>query len=182
MQRAKPDLPVRVLFLCTQNSARSQMAEALLNERGAGRFEAGSAGTAPAPHVNPYAVQELKRRGIEWQTGRPKALDEVADERWDIAITVCDNARETCPILPGHVSAHWGVFDPAAAPGDDAAKRAAFQQAADVLAERIDRLLSLRVHDLDGGELRRELMSIGRTETGQSDPIQGIPTGQRRGD
>ena len=113
MQGAKLDVPVRVLFLCTQNSARSQMAEALLNERGGGRFEAGSAGTAPAPRVNPYAVQELKRRGIEWQTRRPKALEEVADEPWDIAITVCDHARETCPILPGRVSAHWGVFDPA---------------------------------------------------------------------
>jgi arsenate reductase len=161
VQLANRDDPVRVLFLCTHNSARSQLAEALLNERGRGRFEAGSAGTSPTTRVNPYAVQELKRRGIDWQRSRPKALEEVADERWDIAITVCDNARETCPILPGHVSAHWGVFDPAAVSGDDAAKQAAFQQAADILAERIERLLSLPVKELDAAALRQELFAIG---------------------
>jgi arsenate reductase len=155
---------VRVLFLCTQNSARSQMAEALLRERGRGRFEAGSAGTAPASRVNPNAVEELKRRGIDWSRGRPKTIAEVADERWDIAITVCDNAREACPILPGRVSAHWGIADPASVAGDDDAKRRAFRRAADVLEQRIERLLSLRVEALDEAALRRELAAIGAAE------------------
>jgi|SRR5919201_4405601 arsenate reductase len=155
--------PVRVLFLCTQNSARSQMAEALLRERGRGRFEAGSAGTAPAPRVNPNAVEQLKRRGIDW-SGRPKTIAEVADERWDIAITVCDNAREAYPILPGRVSAHWGIADPASVGGDDDARRHAFRHAADVLEERIEQLLSLRVEALDEAALRRELAAISAAE------------------
>jgi arsenate reductase (thioredoxin) len=165
---AVDERPVRVLFLCTQNSARSQMAEALLKERGRGRIEAGSAGTSPAARVNPYAVEELKRRGIDWSGGRPRSVDDVADERWDIAITVCDNARETCPILPGRMSAHWGVFDPAAVAGDDGVKRAAFRAAAEVLDRRIDRLLSLQLGQLDEAALRRELAAIGEEEAAAS--------------
>jgi arsenate reductase (thioredoxin) len=156
--------PVRVLFLCTHNSARSQLAEALLNERGRGRFEAGSAGTKPAAGVNPYAIEELKRRGIDWRGGRPKSIDEIAAERWDIAITVCDDARETCPILPGRVSAHWGMFDPGTVESAEDAKRAAFREAADVLTDRIERLLALRLDELDETGLRRELSAIGEVE------------------
>ena len=102
-----------VLFLCTGNSARSQIAEALLATRGKDRFRAGSAGVHPATRVSPFAVEILREYGIDW-TGRvPKTIDEVIDQPWDFVITVCDRAKESCPIFPRPVrSIHLPFHDP----------------------------------------------------------------------
>jgi protein-tyrosine-phosphatase len=101
--------PLRVLFLCTQNSARSQIAEALLQRKGRGRFEVASAGTDPAPRVHPLAVEVLNAHEIAWSDKRPKPVSAVPGEPWDFVITVCDKARETCPTFPGQpIFAHWG--------------------------------------------------------------------------
>ena len=126
--------PLRVLVLCTRNSARSQMGEALLHLEGAGRVLAASAGSAPGDGVHPLAVQALAELGIDWH-GRPaQGIDAVADQQWDAVITVCDAARDACPILPGAwVSAHWGLEDPAAANGDHATQLDAFRVARDRL-------------------------------------------------
>lgn len=141
---AGSDAPIRVLFLCTGNSARSQIAEALLQEQGRGRFVVGSAGTHPAARVHPDAVALLAERGIDWSGRRPKTIEEVADQPWDVIITVCDSAKESCPVMPGRpVLAHWGVEDPAHI-DDPARRRAAFRHAASVLGWRIGLLLALR--------------------------------------
>jgi arsenate reductase len=134
----------RVLFLCTGNSARSQMAEALLNAKGRGRFEAASAGSRPATKVNPYALETLREFKIPWAGDAPRSIDGLECEHWDFVITVCDRAKEACPIFPGRPTfAHWGMPDPAEAEGDDAAKRAAFRGAFLELTRRIDLLLAL---------------------------------------
>src|SRR5687768_661865 len=93
--------PLRLLFLCTGNSARSQIAEALLQQKGRGRFIAGSAGSRPAAAVNPLAIAVLEEHGIPWRGHTPKSVDDVLGERWDFVITVCDRAKESCPIFPG---------------------------------------------------------------------------------
>ncbi len=138
--------PLGVLFLCTGNSARSQIAEALLSAKGKGRFRVGSAGTRPAERVNPGAIDVLRAHGIDWTGRRPKTIDEIQDQPWDFVITVCDNAKETCPVFPGHPAfAHWGMPDPAAV-DDDAARARAFRETYDVLAEKIERFLSESVN------------------------------------
>ncbi|HEY5218907.1 MAG TPA: arsenate reductase ArsC [Gemmatimonadaceae bacterium] len=140
--------PLRVLFLCTGNSARSQIAEALLTAKGRGRFRVGSAGTRPADRVNPGAMEILSAHGIDWTGHRPKTIDEV-QQPWDLVITVCDNARETCPIFPGHPAfAHWGMPDPAAV-DDDAERRRAFRETYVVLSRRIDLLVALPIEKLE---------------------------------
>jgi len=104
--------PLWVLFICTGNSARSQIAEALLTRKGAGRFRVASAGSHPAMQVNPLAVRVLAEQGIEWSGRMPRGMDGLEREPWDIVITVCDKAKEACPILPGQpVLAHWGMPD-----------------------------------------------------------------------
>jgi arsenate reductase len=134
----------RVLFLCTGNSARSQMAEAVLNQKGKGRFLAESAGSEPAARVNPYAIAALREAGIEWQGHPPRGLDGLDQVPWDVVITVCDHARESCPIFPGQpVRVHWGMPDPAAIEGDEATKRAAFRHALSLISRRIDGFLAL---------------------------------------
>src|SRR4051812_40628203 len=101
--------PLRVLILCTGNSARSQMAEAVLNAKGRGRFIAESAGSKPAGRVNPFAVEALREAGIDWRGRQPRGVDGLEKEAWDIVITVCDRAKEACPYFPGQpVLAHWG--------------------------------------------------------------------------
>lgn len=126
-----------VLFLCTGNSARSQIAEAILTRRGKGRFRVGSAGVSPAPEVNPLAVETLREYGIDWTGRHPKTIDQVTDQPWDFVITVCDNAKESCPIFPGKpVFAHWGMQDPAEVTGDNERKREAFRLTALFLARR----------------------------------------------
>ena len=155
-----------VLFLCTGNSARSILAEAYLNSVGRGRFHAYSAGSHPAGKVNPFALGLLERNRIPIQGLRSKPWEEFAgadSPRMDIVITVCDQAAgETCPVWPGQpVTAHWGVEDPAAADGDDAAKRAAFLKAFSVLQKRIALLTSLRLEALDRMAAEQELRKIG---------------------
>jgi arsenate reductase len=135
-----------VLFLCTGNSARSILAEAYLNARGAGRFRAFSAGSRPAGKVNPFALELLAAKGIPAGGARSKSWEEFAAPgapKLDYVITVCDNAAgEACPLWPGKpVTAHWGVADPAAVQGSDAEKRAAFLAAFAELSARIDGLL-----------------------------------------
>ena len=132
----------RVLFLCTHNSARSQMAEGLLRRLAADRFEAASAGTE-ARGVNPLAVRAMAEIGVDLRGHTSKTLDRFLGERWDYVITVCDLARESCPIFPGdpeHI--HWSFADPAAVPGL-AARRRAFQLTATELTTRINFLLTL---------------------------------------
>jgi arsenate reductase len=108
-----------VLFLCTGNSARSQIAEAVLNRKGRGRFLAESAGSTPAARVNSYAIQTLLDSGIEWRGHPPRGLEGLDHEPWDFVITVCDRAKEACPVFPGQpILAPWGMPDPAAVEGD----------------------------------------------------------------
>src|SRR5437773_9016767 len=98
----------RILFLCTGNSARSQMAEALLNWKGKDRFEAYSAGSRPAAQVNPLAIATLREHGIPWAGHAPRGIDGLEHEPWDFVVTVCDRAKEACPIFPGQpILAHW---------------------------------------------------------------------------
>jgi arsenate reductase len=120
--------PIRVLFVCTHNSARSQIAEALLRRNGGADFEVFSAGTE-ATGVNPYAVRVLAELGIDWSQARSKAIREYLGERFDYVVTVCDRARDTCPVFPGSENTlHWGLDDPSAVEGSDEAKLAAFRQ------------------------------------------------------
>ena len=122
------DRPIRVLFVCTGNSARSQLAEALLGQIGGDDFEAHSAGTEPKG-VNPYTVRVLADLGIDWSDARSKSVTEFVGQPWDYVITVCDRARQTCPVFPGeHNSLHWGLDDPAEVEGTDAEKLAAFRR------------------------------------------------------
>lgn len=153
----------RVLFLCTGNSARSQMAEAVLNYRGVGRFVAESAGSAPAARVNPFAVEALREAGIQWSGHPPRGLERLEREPWDIVITVCDNAREACPIFPGHpLVVHWSMNDPAAAEGAEEDKRTAFADALRVITGRVDLLLDVPIATLERRVVRDRLESISR--------------------
>jgi arsenate reductase len=120
--------PIRVLFVCTHNSARSQIAEALLTEYGREDFEVRSAGTE-VTRVNPYATKVLAEAGIDWSGARSKAVTEFLDQRFDYVITVCDRARETCPVFPGSENTlHWGLDDPFEVEGTDEERLAAFRR------------------------------------------------------
>jgi arsenate reductase len=154
--------PIRVLILCTGNSARSQMAEAILNQKGRGRFAAESAGSQPAARVNPFAVEALREAGIDWKGRRPRGIDELGSSSWDVVITVCDRAKEACPIFPGQPAlAHWGMEDPAAVEGDDESKRRAFREALQLISRRIDLMLALPVEKLERLALQERLRAIG---------------------
>jgi arsenate reductase (thioredoxin) len=155
----------RVLFLCTGNSARSQIAETILNRKGRGRFIAESAGSRPAERVNPHAIQVLREGGIEWAGHQPRGLEGLGRVRWDFVITVCDQAKEACPIFPGQpVLAHWGMPDPASVEGNDQAKRAAFLEALTLISRRIDLLLALPVEKLERLVLEAQVRAIGTQE------------------
>jgi arsenate reductase len=154
--------PFRVLFLCTGNSARSQIAEALLTHLGGKRFEAASAGTAPAQRVNPGAVEVLAEAAIPWQGRPPRQVDGLENEPWDLVVTVCDDARESCPIFPaGPVVAHWGMPDPAAVQ-EASARRRAFADTLRVLSGRITELVTIPVETLPRPELEARIQRIGR--------------------
>jgi arsenate reductase len=131
------DSPIRVLFVCTHNSARSQIAEALLTRFGGADFEVHSAGTEVS-RVNPYAIRVLADAGIDWSQARSKSITGFLDQRFDYVITVCDRARESCPIFPGSTNTlHWGLDDPSEIDGTDAEKLAAFKQTEAEIAIRL---------------------------------------------
>ena len=157
--------PFQVLILCTGNSARSQIAEALLQRKSAGRFVVESAGSTPAARVNSFAVEVLREAGINWEGRTPRGLDAVADRHWDFVITVCDRAREACPILPGQpIMAHWGMADPAAVEGDQAEQRRAFHSALVLLNRRIDLFLALPLEKLERLAAERGVRQIGEAQ------------------
>lgn len=156
-----------VLFLCTGNSARSILAEAILNHAGKGRFKAYSAGSHPQGQINPYARELLEQHNFPVSELRSKPWDEFA--AWgapelDFVFTVCDNAAgEVCPVWPGQpLTAHWGIADPAAVEGTDAQKREAFVKAYVQLNRRISEFASLPFAKLDAISLKRRLDAIGR--------------------
>jgi arsenate reductase len=129
--------PIRVLFVCTGNSARSQIAEALLRDFGGADFAVDSAGTDPKG-VNPYTVRVLGEIGIDWSAARAKSVTEFMGRPFDYVITVCDRARQTCPVFPGHHnSMHWGLDDPAEVDGTDEQKLEAFRRTRTEVATRL---------------------------------------------
>ncbi len=156
-----------VLFLCTGNSARSILAESLMNRIGRERFRAFSAGSHPTGQVNPFALELLRRQGLPVADLRSKSWGEFAGPDappLDFVFTVCDNAAgEVCPVWPGQpITAHWGIEDPAAVAGNDEDKRRAMLKAYQYLSRRINLFLSLPFHSLDAMALKREVDDIGR--------------------
>jgi protein-tyrosine-phosphatase len=156
-----------VLFLCTGNSARSILAESILNKRGSGQFHAYSAGSRPNGTVNPFALALLKDMDFPTKGLRSKSWDEFAapsSPHFDFIITVCDNAAgETCPVWLGKpTTAHWGIPDPAAVEGTDIQKKAAFAQAFKLMSTRISLFLSLPLSSIDQLRIKEEIDSIGK--------------------
>ena len=167
MSVAKNSPAFNVLFLCTGNSARSIMAEAILNSVGKGRFNAYSAGSFPTGRVNPLAMALLESNHLPTEGLRSKSWDEFAQADapfLNFVFTVCDQAAaEPCPIWPGQpVTAHWGIPDPAVGQGTDDEKRKAFVVAFTALNRRISLFTSLPVHQLDAMALKEKLAEIGR--------------------
>src|SRR6478735_6516462 len=164
-----------VLFLCTGNSARSIMAEAILNREGRGKFRAFSAGSQPKGRVHPYALDLLRKLNFDVSGFRSKSWSEFARPdapKLDFVFTVCDNAaNETCPVWPGQpMTAHWGIPDPAAATGNEAEIRLAFADAMRWLSNRINIFVSLPLRSLDTLSLQKQLDSIGKTKDGGKPP------------
>jgi arsenate reductase len=149
--------PFKTLILCTGNSARSIIGEYLLRAKGKGRFETHSAGAKPTGTVNPLAIWVLRDRyGIDASDARSKSWEEFKDTKFDFVITVCDHARESCPVWPGQpVVVHWGAPDPAAVEGTEKQKQWSFVQVASQLAQRIDLLLALPDRELQKLQLER---------------------------
>ncbi len=168
--------PINVLFLCTGNTARSVLAEAILRKDGANRFESYSAGSQPKGVVNPLTLTTLRDFGYPAEGFRSKSWDEFARPgapSMDFVFTVCDSAAgEVCPVWPGHpMTAHWGVEDPAAIGGIDDGKARAFAAAFHALRQRIRAFVTLPVESLDAARLREELRAIGKSNS--SPPLAG---------
>jgi protein-tyrosine-phosphatase len=162
-----------VLFLCTGNSARSILAEALLNHLGKGRFHAYSAGSFPKGRVHPMALQLLDSLGLPTQGLRSKSWEEFAQPgapSMDFVFTVCDQAAgEACPVWPGHpITGHWGIPDPAAVEGDEAVRMNAFRTAYRQLSVRIQLFTSLRLERLSREDIQREIDKIGQFDRDRS--------------
>lgn len=160
-----PNKPYNVLFLCTGNSARSILAEALLNSLAGDRFHASSAGSHPTGAVNPLAVEELSRLRIPTDGLRSKSWEEFARPGalvMDFVITVCDNAAgEVCPAWPGQpITAHWGMPDPAAVEGSDEVKRKAFHDVSVMMKRRIDIMRSLPLESLDRLAIQKQIREV----------------------
>lgn len=161
------DAPYSVLFLCTGNSARSIIGEAILNRLGAGRFQAFSAGSHPKGEVHPLALDLLQSLDYPVAGLRSKSWDELAllgAPELDFVFTVCDDAAaEACPVWPGHpMTAHWGIPDPARAEGTEAERRLAFAEAHRSLSNRISAFINLPVASLDRMSLKDKLIAIGQ--------------------
>lgn len=169
MRLQSPERPYTVLFLCTGNSARSILGEAILNKLGSGKFSAYSAGSHPRGCVDAHALRLLERLGYPTEGLRSKSWDEFAQPgapELDFVFTVCDNAaNEACPVWPGQpMTAHWGVPDPAAVSGDEMAKARAFLDAYKTLHRRIELFANLPVRGLDRISLKKRLDDIGATK------------------
>lgn len=161
--------PIRVLFLCTENAGRSQLAEALLRSKGGDRFIVASAGTTPAREIHPEAIKVLGELGIDSSAQHPKGLEVVAHQRWDFVITLCDRSREACASLAGQpVFAHWAIPDPAEY--QNPRRRAlAFKDALNLLAWRLDLMLALRLDAFERLVMEQRLRAIGmRSPSGSS--------------
>lgn len=158
-----PPRKFRILFLCTGNSARSILAEALLRKLAGGRFEAFSAGSQPAERVNPHALRVLDEVfQVDAAGARSKSWEEFLGEEFDFVITVCDSARETCPTFPGHpITAHWGFEDPAAFQGGEAETLKKFTDIAFQIRRRLELFCSLPFEKLDRLRLEQETRRIG---------------------
>jgi arsenate reductase len=163
------DRPYNVLFLCTGNTARSIIAEAILNKLGAGNLRAYSAGSQPKGQINPHTIQLLQSLGYDTSAYRSKSWDEFAnagEPKFDFVFTVCDNAAaEACPVWPGRpMTAHWGIPDPAQAKGTPAEIALAFKDAYRLLDQRIGIFTALPLRSLDRLSLQNKLRAIGRME------------------
>lgn len=170
LRKMSAERTYNVLFLCTGNSARSILAESLLNTLGKGRFQAFSAGSFPKGQVHPLAIDLLKRTNLPSGDFRSKSWDEFAAPGappLDFIFTVCDNAAgEVCPVWPGKpMTAHWGIADPAAAEGSNADKAFAFRKALKELETRIKLFVQLPIASLDQMTLREKLRAIGQPAT-----------------
>ena len=175
MKQREDRAPFNVLFLCTGNSARSIMAEVVLNRAGQGKFRAFSAGSQPKGRVHPHALDLLRRMNFDVSGLRSKSWSEFARPdapKLDFVFTVCDNAAaETCPVWPGQpMTAHWGVPDPAAATGNEAEVRLAFADALRMLSNRINVFVALPLRSLDQLSLQRQLDAIGKSRDAGRDP------------
>lgn len=162
------DKTYNVLILCTGNSARSIMAEALINTMGNGRFRAYSAGSTPTGKVNPFAIEQVESVNYPVANLRSKSWDEFATAeapKMDFIITVCDNAAgEVCPVWPGQpMSAHWGFADPAAVEGTDEEKRKAFDKVFRLMMTRVRLFVNLPLTLLDKTAIKQELANIAKT-------------------
>lgn len=158
-------MPLNVLFLCTHNSARSVLAECLLNHLGAGRFRAFSAGSQPSGRVNPFALQALAEAGVDTTGVCSKRWDSFAEAgspEMDLIITVCDSAAgEVCPVWPGHpATAHWSYADPSATTGPDAARLMAFRDTMALIRRRLEILVALPAERLDALRLEQTARSL----------------------
>lgn len=163
------DRMYNVLFLCTGNSARSILAEAILNQEGKGRFRAYSAGSRPKGQVHPLALHELQTLGYDTQAATSKSWDVFAQQgapQMDFIFTVCNSAAgEACPVWIGHpITAHWGIEDPAAVEGTEVEKASAFAQAARYLKNRITAFVNLPMQSIDRMALEHHLHQIGTME------------------
>jgi arsenate reductase len=149
--------PLRILFVCTGNSARSVMAEALVRTKGGAAFDVHSAGTDPRG-INPMTRRVLAEAGIDASWARSKSVTEYLGQRFDYVITVCDEARQVCPVFPGvHESLHWGYEDPAEATGSEDERLAVFRRVFVQLGERVGQFIPLALR------ARREALEVGRT-------------------
>ncbi|HUV68773.1 MAG TPA: arsenate reductase ArsC [Terracidiphilus sp.] len=159
--------PYNILVLCTGNSARSILGEALFNTMGAGRFKAYSAGSHPAGRVNPFAIEQVRGLGYPVENLRSKSWDEFAAPgapELDFVVTVCDKAAgEMCPLWPGQpITAHWGFPDPAAVEGTDEEKRAAFAHTLRQMRNRVQLFVSLPLETLDKLAIEKKMRAIGQ--------------------
>ncbi len=166
--------PLNVLFLCTQNSARSQIGECIINRLGMGKFKGYSAGSHPKGEVHPFALELLERLNYDISALRTKSWDEFATPgapQLDFVFTVCDDAaNEVCPVWPGQpMTAHWGLPDPSAVHGTDTEKRLAFADTHRMLYQRIGIFTNLPLASLDKLSLQKRLDEIGRTEMAASE-------------
>jgi len=156
---------LKVLFLCTGNSARSQIAEALLNYKGKGRIVAYSAGSDPEDEINPFAIKLMKEMGIDISGHKPKSLNSFADQYFDFVITLCDGARDQCPVIHSpSIHVHWGFADPKYFEGSEEEILKQFKKITNEIARRIDLFLLLPLENKDRAALKKKLNEIIETD------------------